>query len=157
AMKKHTIPFVLAMLQLSAASQSRLAERPHILGIDHVSFYTTAPDGVKKLYGDLLGLASSSPVEPGGTVRYMVGTQWIGYSAAPDPKATDRLDHVAFTTDNIVALRRYLSEQGFNPSQIRGQSDHSFCFTTSDAEGHRVEFVERGKSESTPSVPSAVS
>jgi len=40
------------------------AQRPHILGIDHVSFHTTAPDGVKKLYGDLLGLASADPVEP---------------------------------------------------------------------------------------------
>src|SRR5271156_2550010 len=101
-MKKLTILVVWAALQVSAFSQTHPAERPHILGIDHVSFYTTAPDGVQKLYGDLLGLASEAPIEPGGTARYIVGSQWIGYSKAPDPKATDRMDHVAFTTDNIA-------------------------------------------------------
>ena len=54
--------------------------RPRILGIDHVSFYTTDAEGVKKLYGDVLGLASAAPMEAGGTVRYLVGRQWVGYS-----------------------------------------------------------------------------
>ena len=68
------------------------------------SFYTTQPDGVKELYSGKLGLTSAAPVEPGGLVRYMIGRQWVGYSTAPDPNATDRMDHVAFATDNIAAL-----------------------------------------------------
>jgi len=95
----------------------------------------------------VLGLASAAPVEPGQTLRYMVGKQWIAYSPAPDPKVTDRMDHVAFTTDNIVALRRYLVEKGIKPSHIEGRSDHSLSFAITDPEGHRVEFVERGKEE----------
>ncbi|HEY6337701.1 MAG TPA: VOC family protein [Candidatus Sulfotelmatobacter sp.] len=149
-MKKLTILLAWAILQVSASSQTQSAARPHILGIDHVSFYTTAPDGVKKLYADRLGLASAAPLEPGGTVRYMVGTQWVGYSPAPNPKATDRMDHVAFTTDNIVALRLYLTEKAFKPSDIQNYSDHSLSFTVNDPEGHRIEFVERGKNESAP-------
>jgi len=144
------------LVSLCAAAQTPAA-RPLILGIDHVSFYTTAPDGVRKLYGDLLGLAAADPVENGSGKRYMIGTQWVGYAPAPDPKATDRMDHVAFATDNIVALRRYLSEKGFKPTQIEGRSDHSLAFTVNDPEAHRIEFVERAKGES-PSVPaSAVS
>jgi len=155
-MKKLAIVLLaLAALHISASAQA--APRPHILGIDHVSFYTTAPDGVRKLYADVLGLAAATPVESGELVRYMVGTQWIGYSPAPDPKATDRMDHVAFTTDNIAVLRKYLIAQGIKVPEIQGRSDHSLYFTVNDPEGHRIEFVERDQAEAARSPASAVS
>lgn len=156
---KFPFPLILlwTLLSIPGFSQSHPAERPHILGIDHVAFYTTAPEGVRKLYGDLLGLAAADPVEAGQNARYLVGTQWVGYSPAPDPKATDRMDHVAFRTDNIAALRRYLVEKGFKPSQIQGHSDHSLYFTMKDPEGHATEFVERGKTEVPAPPASAIS
>ena len=155
-MKKHSLLFLIPLVTICAHSQNP-AQRPHITGIDHVAFYTTAPEGVRKLYGELLGLAAAAPIESGQIARYTSGSQWVGYSPAPDPKATDRMDHVAFRTDNIVALRRYLSEKGFKPSQIQGQSDHSLSFTMKDPEGHPIEFVERGKGEDATSPASAVS
>lgn len=156
-MKKLAIVLLaLAALHISASAQAA-PQRPHILGIDHVSFYTTAPDGVRKLYADVLGLAAATPVESGELVRYMVGTQWIGYSPAPDPKATDRMDHVAFTTDNIAVLRKYLIAQGIKVPEIQGRSDHSLYFTVNDPEGHRIEFVERDQAEAARSPASAVS
>jgi catechol 2,3-dioxygenase-like lactoylglutathione lyase family enzyme len=160
-MKNRVVPIAVFAFLLSAfqfsAGQNAPATRPRIVGIDHVSFYTTAPDGVKKLYGDILGLASADPLEPGGTLRYLVGAQWVGYSPAPDPKATDRMDHVAFRTDNIVALRRYFTAKGIKASQIEGRADHSLSLMVIDPEGHRVEFVERGKGETPPALASAVS
>ena len=155
-MKKLALALILVALDLCSYSQTS-PSRPRILGIDHVSFYTTAPEGVRKLYADLLGLAAATPVEPGGLVRYMIGRQWVGYSSAPDPKATDRMDHVAFTTDNIVTLRRYLVDKGIKVGQIEGRPDHSLSFLVKDPEGHPVEFVERGKSEAAPAAASAVS
>jgi catechol 2,3-dioxygenase-like lactoylglutathione lyase family enzyme len=155
-MKKIGIVFAFAALQICANGQSA-TQRPRILGIDHVSFYTTQSDGVKKLYGDVLGLASAAPVEPDGTLRYMVGAQWVGYSPAPDPKSTDRMDHVALRTDNIVTLRKYLTAQGIKVPEIQGRSDHSLFFVVNDPEGHRIEFVERDKSEAAPPPASAVS
>jgi catechol 2,3-dioxygenase-like lactoylglutathione lyase family enzyme len=139
---------VLPLCAFSRTPATTPATRPRILGVDHVSFYTTAPDGVKKLYGDVLGLATATPVEPGATIQYLVGSrQWVGYSPAPDAKATDRMDHIAFTTENIVALRKYLISQGIKVPQIQNRSDHSLFFVVKDPEGHRVEFVERGKAE----------
>jgi catechol 2,3-dioxygenase-like lactoylglutathione lyase family enzyme len=146
-MNKLILLLVSALLPVSVLGQARAPERPHILGIDHVSFYTTSPEGVRKLYGVVLGLAAGDPVEIGCAVRYMVGTQWVGFSPAPDPKATDRMDHVAFATDNIIALRKYLTAQGYKVPQIEGRSDHSLFFFVTDPEGHRIEFVERGKVE----------
>jgi catechol 2,3-dioxygenase-like lactoylglutathione lyase family enzyme len=154
-MKKLVLVF--ALLQLCAAAQVATPPRPRILGIDHVSFYTTAPDGVKKLYGDVLGLSSADPVEPGGTLRYMVGTQWVGYSPAPDPKSADRMDHVALRTDNIAAMRKYLNAQAIKVPEIEGRADHSLFFFVTDPEGHKIEFVERGKGEVAPPAPTAVS
>ncbi|MGP0017532.1 MAG: VOC family protein [Candidatus Sulfotelmatobacter sp.] len=155
-MKRLAIVVALAALQIYAHAQAP-APRPRILGIDHVSFYTAAPDGVRKLYADVLGLAAATPVESGELVRYMVGTQWIGYSPAPDPRATDRMDHVALSTDNIVALRKYLIAQGIKVPQIQGRSDHSLFFVVNDPEGHRIEFVERDKAEAALPAASAVS
>ena len=156
-MKKRYLLLVLLAFPLSAFSQKHQTDRPRITGIDHVAFYTTSPEGLQKLYVQTLGLASAAPVESGETVRYMAGRQWVGYSPAPDPKATDRMDHVAFTTDNIVALRRYLTEKGIKASQIEGRSDHSLSFMTNDPEGHKIEFVERGKEEVPAPPTSAVS
>ncbi len=155
-MGKLIAPLVLLVLQLSALAQAH-PDRPRILGIDHVAFYTTAPEGVKKFYVNLLGLTSADPIETGGSVRYMVGRQWVGYSPAPDPKVTDRMDHVAFTTDNIVALRRYLIDKGFKPAEVQGRPDHSLSFAMKDPEGHRIEFVERGQGEEAPPPASAIS
>ena len=159
-MKKLGLAFLLAAvafeLSIGANSQSS-TERPRIIGIDHVAFYTTSPDGVKKLYSDVLGLASAAPIESGETTRYMIGKQWVGYSFALDTKATDRMDHVAFATDNIAALRRYLSAKGIKAGRIEGRSDHSLAFMINDPEGHRIEFVERGKGEAAAPPPTAVS
>jgi catechol 2,3-dioxygenase-like lactoylglutathione lyase family enzyme len=87
----------------------------------------------------------------------MVGPQWVGYSPAPDPKATDRMDHVALATDNIAGFRRYLVAMGVKVPQIQGRSDHSLFFVVEDPEGHRIEFVENSKADAAPPAASAVS
>lgn len=149
---------IILLLIISASGIAQTpATRPRITGIDHVAFYTTSPDDVKKLYGDVLGLVRADPVENGGILRYMVGRQWVGYSPAPDPKAADRMDHVAFATDNVVALRRYLTAQGIKVSQIQGRPDHSLFLSVDDPEGHHIEFVERGPAAAPTPESSAVS
>lgn len=140
---------------ISAQAQSHTAERPRITGIDHVSFYTTAPAGVSQLYSGTLGLAAAPLLEAGEIARYLVGKQWVGYSPAPDPSVTDRMDHVAFTTNNIVALRDYLTAKGVKAAAIEVRSDHSSSFLLSDPEGHRIEFVERSAGETSPAQPSS--
>jgi catechol 2,3-dioxygenase-like lactoylglutathione lyase family enzyme len=133
------------------------AERPKILGIDHVSFFTTAPDGVKQLYTVVLGLESAAPIESNGSVRYMVGSQWVGYGSAPDTRSNDRMNHVAFTTDDAFGLRDYLKGKGVPVSKMSELMDHNPNFTVTDPEGHTVEFVQRIKKTAPVPPPSAVS
>jgi catechol 2,3-dioxygenase-like lactoylglutathione lyase family enzyme len=155
-MKNLVLVLFLVAAHCAAVAQSPAA-RPRITAIDHVAFYTTSPDGVKHLYTDILGLSSAAPIEKGETVRYLSGRQWVGYSPAPDPKSTDRMDHVAFTTDNIGALRRYLIGKGMKPGPIEGRSDHSLSLMVKDPEGHPIEFVQRSRDDTGPPAPDAVS
>jgi catechol 2,3-dioxygenase-like lactoylglutathione lyase family enzyme len=145
-MKTSLILCAVALFTVSCYSQSLVA-RPRITGIDHVSFYTTQPDGAKAVYSGTLGLASAPPIESHEFVRYTIGKQWVGYSAAPDSKAIDRMDHVAFTTDNVSELRTYLMAHNVNVSEIESRSDHSLSITVQDPEGHRIEFVQRSKED----------
>ena len=121
-------------------------DRPKITGIDHVMFYTTDAEGVAQLYHTELGLAGATPLEPGENLRYTVGRQWVEYRPAPDPQSLNRMDHVAFATDNIAALKLYLSKQGVTvPKAVKSWPDGSRSFRVQDPEGHAIEFVERTK------------
>jgi catechol 2,3-dioxygenase-like lactoylglutathione lyase family enzyme len=144
-MKNICRVLLIVALAISANSQSK-PQRPRITGIDHVAFYTTSPDGVKRLYTDILGLPAADPIESGETVRYLIGKQWVGYSPTPDPSAINRMDHVAFTTDDIAAMRAYLLANGIKVDPIE-DSKYSRSFRVQDPEGNRIEFVERDKSE----------
>jgi catechol 2,3-dioxygenase-like lactoylglutathione lyase family enzyme len=133
-------------LMLSAAMSAfagSATPRPKITGIDHVDFYTTAPEGNEHLYTTVLGLAKVPPEEPGQTQRYMLGTQWVGYSTAPDPQSHNRMNHVAFRTENCEGLRQYLSSQGVGvPASLTKLKDGSATFSVKDPEGNTIEFVQ---------------
>ena len=117
-------------------------KRPKITGIDHVDFYTTDGRATNGFYA-VLGLESFSPVEPGQTVRYVVGKQWVGYRPAPDPSSVNRLDHVAFRTDNCDAMRAYLAANGVAvPTSVGTSKTAERSFRVKDPEGHIIEFVQ---------------
>jgi len=129
----------------SAISQTD-TPRPQITGIDHVAFYTTAPDATAKLYVKTLGALSIARSEPGITQQFDIGSQWVGYSPARDAKATSRLNHVAFTTNDAEGLRRHLASLGFEvPNSVVHDGDGILRFAMGDPEGNRIEFVQRGK------------
>ena len=134
---------ILILATAAIAQKNAAPARPKITGIDHVDFYTTSPDANSHLYVGLLGLASAGPVEPGQTQRFMIDTQWVGYSPAPDPKATDRMDHVAFRTDDCAALRSYLAAKGIQvPDSVSTLKNGSRSFVVKDPERHTIEFVQ---------------
>jgi catechol 2,3-dioxygenase-like lactoylglutathione lyase family enzyme len=141
---------VLALIGIAGVSFGQNApEPPKITGIDHVMFYTTAPDGVARLYHGWLGLTGAVPAEPGEVLRYAVGKQWLGYRKAPDAQAVDRMDHVAFATDDLESLKGYLAKRGVLALKaIERQPDGSRSFRVKDPEGHTIEFVERAKNAS---------
>jgi catechol 2,3-dioxygenase-like lactoylglutathione lyase family enzyme len=126
----------------TAFAQQPAPERPKITGIDHVDFYTTRKDANDYLYAKVLGLEAAPPLEPGQTRRFRVGTQWVGYSAAADPKADDRMDHIAFRTDNCDRMRKYLAAKGVGVPDSVSMVGGNRSFIIKDPEGHTIEFVQ---------------
>ena len=120
-MKNLVLVLFLLVAHFVAVAESPAA-RPRITAIDHVAFYTTSPDGVKHLYTDILGLSSAAPVERGETVRYMSGRQWVGYSPAPDPKSTDRMDHVESEIEPFVSAGGVVVSDRYDASSLAYQS-----------------------------------
>ena len=142
-MTKLSICVVLVLMAHSFAQSTR----PKITAIDHVDFYTTSPDANQKLYATVLGLATAQPVESGQKQRYLVGSQWVGYSAAPDANPTNRLDHVAFRTEDADGLRKYLAAKGVKtPNSVDKWKDGTVSFMVKDPEGNSIEFVQPAKS-----------
>jgi catechol 2,3-dioxygenase-like lactoylglutathione lyase family enzyme len=137
---------VLLLLSLCAFAQAQPAKRAHIIGIDHVAFYTTDAEAVRALYVRTLSLLVTTPMEPGMTLRFGAGSQWIGYSPAPDANSTSRLDHVAFRTDDVEMLRRRLAQAGIKvPQDFVSRADGSRSFQVQDPEGNRIEFIQPQK------------
>jgi len=143
---KQVLLIVLLVLPRLATAQPPTVKRPPVTGIDHVAFSTTAPAENRYLYSIELGLPTAEPIEPGETQHFLAGSQWVGYSPAPDPKATNRMDHVAFTTGDVVSLRLYLMGKGVVVlDSLHERPDGSRSFTVKDPEGNPIEFVQRGK------------
>jgi len=141
--------FVLCLFVLSCgcAFAQQAPNRPKITGIDHVDFYTTDAAANEHLYTVVLGLSLGTPLESGQTQRFMVGPQWVGYSPAPDPKTTDRMDHIAFRTADCDGLRIYLAAVGNKvPASCTALRDGTRSVVVKDPEGHSIEFVEHPKS-----------
>ena len=141
--------FCFALLVIATRFAQSADKRPKITGIDHVDFYTTSPQANNEFYAHTLDLASVVPLEPGQTQRFMVGDQFVGYSPAPDPQARNRMDHVAFVTDNSAGLRAYLVAKKIEVTDgYKILSTNSRTFQVKDPEGHTIEFVQRANSTS---------
>ena len=148
---------ILLICPISVFSQSN-SSRPQITGIDHVAFYTTDTRGIEQLYVRNLGLSSAKPIESGQIERFLIGQQWVGYAEAPDPNASSRMNHVAFTTTDVSELLRLLGTRGVKvPDHTDKQSDGSCSFLVQDPEGNRIEFVQRGNSKQPPETSTVVS
>jgi catechol 2,3-dioxygenase-like lactoylglutathione lyase family enzyme len=94
------------------------------------------------------GLSTAAPVEPGQTERYLVGSQWVGYSPAPDAKSTNRLNHAAFRTEDAEGLRKYVGAMGVKtPDSVTKWKDETLSFEVKDPEGNSIEFVQPAKFE----------
>jgi catechol 2,3-dioxygenase-like lactoylglutathione lyase family enzyme len=110
--------------------------RPAITGFSHVTFYTTSPDGAKRFYVDLLGMA------PGNRPNtFIVGRQSVEVLAETPPNPPSLLSNIGFATPDAETMRRYLQARGVKvPASIEKDPDGMAWFEVSDPEGNRIRF-----------------
>ncbi len=148
----------LSMLPLAAPAQKSAAHsaivRPQILGISHIAVYATDPIKTADFYERIVGCEKMADFEDHPGVRYAINTnQYVEVMPLPPTAGTDRLDHIAFRTTNVEAMRRYLQEHNVpTPNQITvSQGPEKIKWLeVKDFEGNHVQFVEESKTSALP-------
>ncbi len=135
---------VLSTLSAVTNAQS-IAGRPRITGVSHLSAYSSDRSKTESFYvHDLGAVKRDDPENPAGVRYYFSPIQFVEILPLPAGYTSiNRLDHVAFNTDNAEALRGYIGAHGIEvPAQVQKGSDGSKWFEILDPEGNKVEFVQ---------------
>ncbi|QHN05390.1 VOC family protein [Granulicella sp. WH15] len=119
--------------------------RPAITGISHLSVYSADEAKTEYFYvHDLGAVKMTDPENPQGVRYYFGPTQFIEVLPLPAGETSiNRLDHMAYRTADVEALRRYLEAHSVTvPGKAERGSDGSSWFDVMDPEGNKVEFVQ---------------
>lgn len=140
------VSLLLSSLPLMAQSAPG---RPKITGVSHIAVYAT--DGLKTadFYQRIVGCEKMADFEDHPGIRYaFTDAQYVEVMPLPPDAGTNRLDHIAFRTSNVEALRRYLQGHGVPvPDRISvSKADgKTRWLEVKDFEGNKVQFVEEPK------------
>jgi catechol 2,3-dioxygenase-like lactoylglutathione lyase family enzyme len=135
---------VASLIGSSLAAQGK-PTRPRITGIDHVRFYVTDLDNARSFYTKILDL----PSDGGGCVGVLrpcfpvSWSQQIELEKAPSPAPKNWLAELAFSTDDVAQMRRYLRAQGVDAARIFEDTNGAQHFELHDPEGNPIAFVQR--------------
>jgi lactoylglutathione lyase len=135
---------VAACACVSAAAGA--ADRPPLVGVSHIAFHVSDVAKARAFYGGLLGYEETAPGKPSpdGRLRFRInGRQHVEIVPGLVAGTDDRLDHVAFETTDLDALRAYLDEKGLKSRVPAVEAGHRGLLVI-DPDGHSVEFVVNG-------------
>jgi catechol 2,3-dioxygenase-like lactoylglutathione lyase family enzyme len=107
--------------------------------------YATDAAKTERFYvHDLGAFQGPDPENPRGVRYYFAPTQFVEVLPVPvGPPAINRLNHVAFTTTDAEAMRKYLASQKLAvPPKVEQGADGSHWLSVSDPEGNKIEFVQ---------------
>jgi lactoylglutathione lyase len=147
-MRLAAAAFAAALATTALAADAAAPARPKILGFSHVAFFVKDVEAARAFYKGYLGFDEPYSVsDPDGKLHLL----WIKINDRqtielfPEREGgTDRLNHIAFETDDIEALRTYLAAKGVAgvPDKVPLGRIGNANFTIKDPDGHGVEFVE---------------
>jgi catechol 2,3-dioxygenase-like lactoylglutathione lyase family enzyme len=139
-------PAAIAVAVWAAVPVSaRAADRPPIVGVSHIAFHVSDVARARAFYGGLLGYEETrGKATPDGRVRFRInGRQYVEIVPGLVAGSDDRLDHVAFETTDVDALRAYLEEKGLKSRVPAVEAGH-LGLSVLDPDGHPIEFVQHG-------------
>lgn len=134
-----------------ALSASAETKRPAITGIAFARFYASDAAAAQHFYGDTLGLKRMTE---GSRAVYPVNDlQWVEWVPLTDPSLHSRMAAIGFTTRDVKALQRYLSERGVSPAEPLKNG----TFAVRDPDGYLVYFVQSGSNHAVAAAPHSAS
>jgi catechol 2,3-dioxygenase-like lactoylglutathione lyase family enzyme/predicted enzyme related to lactoylglutathione lyase len=132
----------LACLSLGAQGQPK---RPRIMGIAYVQVYVIDTGKSCAFYATTIGVQASAAGCAGVShPRFWInGGQSIQLEQAPSPPSANWLAEVAFTTDNVARMHRYLLAHGIKVGAVVKDPSGLPHFELADPEGNRIAFMQR--------------
>jgi catechol 2,3-dioxygenase-like lactoylglutathione lyase family enzyme len=141
-LRARILTAVLAVTASLLPAAEPVAVRPRIVGLSHVSLRVSDLGRSRAFYEDFLGY-TTGPAKGGlGLLVAVSDRQYIELQAGLEPDQ-DRLDHVAVQTDDVEAMRRYLSSRGITGSAVVREGGGNRAFTVTDPDGNRLEVMEQ--------------
>jgi lactoylglutathione lyase len=141
---RYALAFVLAISGLHAQTS---AQPPQFLGIAHVAFRVSDAAKSTAFYQSLLGYQQpfALQAENGKPAISFIKVNDLQYIELfpGDARSQGQLDHFAFYTSDLAAMRSYLSAHGVPIAEDThlGRVGNSF-FTIRDPDGHPVEILQ---------------
>jgi catechol 2,3-dioxygenase-like lactoylglutathione lyase family enzyme len=140
------IPWTIILLAGAMANACAAPpQRPPITGVSHIALYAANAAKSDRFYAhDLGALKGVDPEQASGVRYYFAPTQFVEVLPLPQGWTSfSRLDHVAFSTTDANALRRYLIYRHVKiVARVRRGNDGSRWFDVKDPEGNDIQFVQ---------------
>jgi catechol 2,3-dioxygenase-like lactoylglutathione lyase family enzyme len=136
----------LSVVTIYSVSAAREPHRPHIWRIAQVTLLSTNLPAAHDFYEKLLpaGHIACEGCAKVPNNAFMVNSgQSIYLSKAPSPTPANLLASVAFATDNLGELRRYLAAQGVECSPPAGEKLTDTLLSVLDPEKHHILFLKQ--------------
>jgi catechol 2,3-dioxygenase-like lactoylglutathione lyase family enzyme len=143
---------VVVQSAIFAEASPEPMQRAHILGVDHITLYVSNLEKSRHFYSDFLGLTIGCPHYPGPDTCFLVrpGNQRVllRTAAAQSGAIKNWVAEIAFATDDVTQMRRYLVAHKITAGTIGKYSDGAQYFRVRDPEGNWIAFVERPPAKS---------
>ena len=136
----------IVLLPCVQTVQAQEPKRPAITGISFVSLRVTDPASARLFYEAFLGYSAGTTVKTNGhqSWGYRINPRQLIFVRDGLPPAEDeRLESIAFETDDVATLRRYLQQKGVDvPAALTQNPDGTVSFTVADPDKHSVCFIQ---------------
>lgn len=143
-MKRLTLLFVALLFPMSCPAQ-KAPKKPRIIGISEVEMYATNAVATRSFYREVLDARGPchwcEEVPRSPMIVPVNDEQVVMLWSLPTAATSDFLVQIAFSTDNLTAMKRFLTAKGIAFSAPKGVSE----ITLSDPEGHRIAFTQYRK------------
>jgi catechol 2,3-dioxygenase-like lactoylglutathione lyase family enzyme len=147
-MKKLALAILLLLAAGAARAQDSSVPRPKIFGISHVRFHVTNLQASLPFYQEILGLnldANACKNAPALKCFRVDPRQLVQLDPGDWSRPNDLLEELAFSTNNVAAMHKFLAANGLKPDPIAKNAAGRPCVRFVDSEGHAVVFEEPEK------------
>jgi catechol 2,3-dioxygenase-like lactoylglutathione lyase family enzyme len=139
------VAFQLAALHSGAQDKPK---RPRITGIDHVRLYVANRNKATEFYGKLFGPPTKTAYGC-RTASHPCFPVWIDQQIeleqAPSPAPKNGIAQIAYRTDDVVGMRRFLLAHGVGVAPITEDHNGARHFELRDPEGNPLAFIQRSE------------